>query len=461
MLVEKSNRNLAFFVVIAVFFTVLGMATTSPALNTGDYARTLEAMSLAVGEWSVPDTCIPYNATIAEPPTSTLAVFGLLFSQLDRALGHDCMHHERWYIALSLIYWIGGFVALQRETGARTVVKLVLLASVFFLFSGFLYSFYQEAFLIALSPWLFAILQARKPALIPFLVVLALAMFVKTQILFFVPLFLLWIYQAHKRAPSAIRSGLAVVVIAVVGWLSLQDNTFNAEQNAYNRIFNGIGWSLLEVETWPETEFDARHTYFYEHEAALTELAGHACAPAHLDIMGTAFWPTADDIWNMARSSPTPGQDAAFVQHLNFGDFLACFKSTVSPARYLYTIYAVYLNSDYAVPYAINYDRGDGGSFADVANAIRALILRHLPYVAGAAALMAVALSRSRSIALAAGYILLVTPVLVDVADGFFEFEKHMDMNFIMLLGPVLLGAPDFRRVPKPGSEVVGAPEPA
>ena len=448
MLEEKYNRELVWVVVVGLFFTILGMATTSPALNTGDYDRTLMTMALSVGGWSVPDVCIPYNTADIEAPTSTLAIFGNLFSQLDRALGHDCLHHERWYIALSLIYWLGVFFAVRLPAGARPATKLVLFSLVFFLFSGFFYSFYQEAMLFALTPWLFAILQARQPALLPFLLVLALAMYVKTQMLLFVPVLMLWIIQAHDRAPSRLRTVLATAVVVAVGWLALHADTFNTEQNAFNRIFNGIGWSLLEAETWPEHEFDARHSYFYDHEAALTRQAGHACAPAHLDIMGTAFWPTADDLAHMVRDTPTAREDADFVQHLGLGDFLACLQGgAVSPLRYLHTIYAIYLGSDYAVPYAIPYDRS--GAVAEAANALRAALLRHLPYLGGLAALVAIALSRSRAVALAAGYILIVTPVLVVMADGYFEFEKHMTMSFVMLLGPVLADARFYRRPPE------------
>lgn len=459
MLEETYNRNLASVVLVGLFLTILGMATTSPALNTGDYVRTLSAMSLAVGEWSVPDVCMPYTSITAEPPTSTLALFGMVFSRLDQALGHACLHHERWYAALSLIYWIGVLVALQAGTGALAATRLFLFALAFFLFSGFFYSFYQEAALIALSPWLVATVQARKPALVPFLGVLALSMYVKTQMLLFAPVFFMWIILAHRRAPSRIRTGLGTAVIALVGWQTLHTDAFNVEQNAFNRIFNGIGWSLLEAETWPEREFDARHTYFYDHEAALTTRAGHACAPAHLDIMGTAFWPTADDIVHGARATPTAREDADFVQHLGFADFFGCLSGAISPVRYLHTIYAIYLASDYAVPYAISYDRG--GVVADLANAIRALLLRYLPYVGAAAALLAVAFTRSRSLALAAGYVLVLTPVLVVVADGYFEFEKHMNLSFMMLLGPVLVVALTGRRAPGLARPAARAPSPA
>ena len=59
--------------------------------------------------------------------TSTLAIFGNLFSQLDRALGHDCLHHERWYIALSLIYWLGVFFARFGGLAANLLVGTVML----------------------------------------------------------------------------------------------------------------------------------------------------------------------------------------------------------------------------------------------------------------------------------------------------------------------------------------------
>ena len=72
---------------------------------------------------------------------------------------------------------------------------------------------------------------------------------------------------------------IGICICYDLSYTRVTDELVRQGMEPYNRLFNGIGWSLLDADTWPQTEFDARHTYFSQHEAALTEQAGHACAP--------------------------------------------------------------------------------------------------------------------------------------------------------------------------------------
>ncbi|MCP5038352.1 MAG: hypothetical protein GY945_12225 [Rhodobacteraceae bacterium] len=448
----KSNTTELGYILAALGFTLIAMATTEPALNTGDYARVLNSMSLEVGVWKQPGHCLAYVSSPAEWPTSSAAFFGMIFGFVDRAIGSNCLSIDHWFLILSMIYWIGGLLVLRRGKGLIKGISAFLLFASYFLFAGFLYSFYQEAVLLPLTPWLYLGFAARNPSTIPFVLLIGFALLSKPQAVFFAPVFFFLVIALHRRAPSWTRTSLGLAMIFATSAFSLA-NTCCGEQNAYNRIFNGIGWTILKAEDWPAPEFDQRHSYFYENQSELTSQAGPACAPNQLKLMGTTYWPTGNDIRTSSDTSEPAIENAEFVKNLNFWDFLSCFASETSASDYLNTTFSQFFGSDFSVPYIFKYS-GRGGLLETI-NQFRKLILNHLPILLAIAVVVAILLRARAWAAILLIYLFLAAPLFVALGDGFFEFEKHILLHFLFLICPgfLFLLLPFEKSEPEPHPE--------
>ncbi len=422
------------FLVAATLLTLLAMEITDPALNIGDFYRVLELMFLYLPDMAVPGDCMAYTEMDQVPgPKPALALFGALVAGLDRAFGSQCLSIDLWFLSLSAVYWLGSFFAIRGARGVNLLLRCLLLLIVFFVFSGFLKSFFEETFLIALVPWIALLAGQKSPSLWLFAPVVFLALISKSQAVLFAPVFSYIAARMYLASRSVVRTSLAVSVVALgcgyTLWYSysIGNNVFNS----YNRIYNGIGWARLDVGNWPTVGYGEREFYFAQNQDAFMADTESMCAPGNLNLMGTSFWPTAFELQRNPVVITGDYDTAMFLDELGFDEFFSCFAQELSPTDFLRSIYQVFLKSDYRLETIILHSAD--GLMLGYADELRQWLLRYLSILLAAASVLIVMVYRDIGPSSVTAYLLLASPVFVVLGDGFFEFERHMIINFAFL----------------------------
>ncbi|MDY3521105.1 hypothetical protein PG614_06580 [Riemerella anatipestifer] len=68
--------------------------------------------------------------------------------------------------------------------------------------------------------------------------------------------------------------------------------------NDYNRFYNGIGYSVQNVEDWPVYDFKKRIEYFSKNQHSLQVKSNQYFDNDIAFFAGSSFWPTGDNIKN-------------------------------------------------------------------------------------------------------------------------------------------------------------------
>jgi hypothetical protein len=135
------------------------------------------------------------------------------------------------------------------------------------LYSFYFKSFYEESIVLALRPWLLSgIARAYDGRGWGVFVVLSVAtLAAKLAMIFVLPVLAFVVMDAgakHATPRPTIAAIVTVLIMAAsVPFVFVSDD--RQVQNAYNRFFNGLGWSAQGVAGWPGRNFTDRYRYFY------------------------------------------------------------------------------------------------------------------------------------------------------------------------------------------------------
>ena len=324
-----------------------------------------------------------------------------------------------------------------------TPILLGLLIGPFF-FSPYLKSLYEEGLVFALLPWVVLssdrLRQSRK--VLGFTVSSALLILAKTQLILFLPAMLWAIFfysQRLKLSSLKIICVGGILILAVSGSLYQKLKQEDSLVNAYNRLFNGIGWSMQSVHTWPANHFIARLKYFSSHQNELQELTKSAELIPNQNLWGTSFWPKGVELL-------TSGNDPLWEQieqHLDPKSFLEFFYSRPGVlAQYVQNGVMIFITSNYSF-----------SALREIGPSTFSARLEIINYYCLQAVIWVYSLlflhfwvSR-KGFSLILGMLIIIgAPFAVLVGDGFFEFEKHLTSFWITL--PLLV-----LWIPLPSSE--------
>jgi hypothetical protein len=413
----------------------LVVAISDVAENSGDYGRVTRSFGLDFGVSEVPARCSTFTAERPIPPVSPLALMGVASAVAVRLAGLGCFPVPAWFALLSTVFWAGVLIQATHLRGQALAALCAGALAIFLLFAPMLYSFYEEAFFVVLLPWLpLARLGGRWRTLLALGVAFA-ALITKAQALFFVPILLAVVWPDGKRLRWWQAAGLALVVLAASGFNLLKSQHYGY-MNGYNRIYNGVGWTALNVADWPPREYLSRSHLFYSTQADGLLSRDPRCAFGETRLLGTGYWPTGHAI--QSGQIAVEPSDKESLRHLDLGDFLRCASTIGRPLVQVVQIYRVFLNSDYRLIYLRT--AAPLPALAWLAG-FRDIIMSWAGLISVAVAVALGVLLRSRFFVLSAAYILVGSPLFVVMGDGFYEFEKHMQLNFMMLAGCTFIAA--------------------
>jgi hypothetical protein len=411
---------------LAIAFTA---TSTSPPLNNGDYGRTTRSFDLDFPIGGDPGACPVFRPDLSYPPASPLSLAGIVTAGAVKLAGQSCFPTGLWFALFSAIFWAGVLADAILLKGRRIIALTVVGITSYLLFAEMLASFYEEAFFAALIPWTALIRFGNRRAMALALAIALLALVSKTQAVFFVPILVLLFAASASRVN---RWSWLLVAAVLLGGIAIDaaKTRYHSHINAYNRIYAGLGWAALGVADWPANEFIGRRVFFYANLSDDGFGRSTKCAIAGRPLLGTTYFPTAADVIDGKVAGSAVLKTA--VHELGFGDFVHCARDIGSPLATVGQVYAVFLQSDYNLAY-LRTAPPSGAS--QTVMSLRNALLRWAGPLFVVIAIGAAALFRRRLFALAAIYLVLGAPAFVFLGDGFYEFEKHMLLNFMMLAG--------------------------
>ncbi|MEM9148244.1 MAG: hypothetical protein AAGC57_18920 [Pseudomonadota bacterium] len=315
-----------------------------------------------------------------------------------------------------LIYALGTVMMVVANRGrvlrwAAAAVAVAALASPLTL--GFFGSLYEEAAVIAGMPlWTaLVILTVRGERRRRWAVALALA---TTAMIYAKPAMLLYVVPAvaviwAAAGPGRRRPAL-LLALALVCALGLARNAVRyGDYNGFNRLHNGVAYTLAEVSEWPARRFGTR----LDEAAARTDAAAAERLGLPAEVVarwGQSYWPDLATIdWRERERLAVPGRLSAMIAlFLGAPELLALTMREACLTA---------LRADYRLAYLWD-SRGPPPGTAAFA---------HFGWVLlGFAVALAVALARARWLAAVLLAPAVVAPVLVVLADGYYEYEKHL-----------------------------------
>ncbi len=405
---------------IILLITLIYQVIQNPLMtNNGDYHRAIGGL-FHIPSWSQPPDGVCPQLNLSWPSsTMGLAVKAISLSSLFTETG--CMPIIAYPLTLLAIFTSGILLTIKQKQG----LTLPILTLIFFAisFSPLFSSFYEEAALLPTMAWLLygyiRMLDKGKPLI--FILAAAFVIYTKAQMIVFLPLLLGLTLLKNTRKPLPIKKRLigALFLLISLG-ANIAAKSSDVTANAFNRAYNGIGWAVLDVASWPASNFNQRHAFFYANREIL-KAHQDVQLQAQIDLVGTSFWPTGKEIMQLKGKS-------YLNTHITLRSFAEMLFSNGVLKHYLLSTYAVALKSDYSLEYL----QQQPSKNTDQQFKPRQTITRSFGFIYFFLSTVIAATLRGRWTWIIAPYIIAL-PLVVVLGDGFYEFEKHMIPFFIML----------------------------
>jgi hypothetical protein len=439
-MIKEKNYSQSFFVIaglVLTYFTLI-FAFQAPLFNNGDYHRITHDLVSIPAYTSLTNACFPIDSKAFYLPLSTTSLFFEISLIINIALGKDCWTLNDFFLILSTIYLLGFCIyAKQNKRDIKVVLALIITPC---FFSPFLKSLYEESVLLTLLPWIaisvhLAITQRR---IIPLTIMSALLILTKIQLLILLPTLFLATHCFYKENnKKVLKITIYGSVMAIAIGLTIHGKQDSAP-NSYNRLFNGIGWSMQEVSLWPAKNFIDRLEYFSKHQSELQQLTQSTELVEDLKLWGTSYWPTGLELFTSGNDSRWEKIQAT----LNLKKFLIFFYRHPKVIwSYFRNTFGVFMQSDYSIDYL---QEAKSNTISFGLSDINQFCMQNLSWLY--CFLLLAFLFSKRNFGLMTGALtLLLAPFFVVIGDGFFEYEKHM-MPFFIALPILLILTPNFYR---------------
>ena len=422
---DKTKIGLLICFTLAIQLGVfVDISISKPMINNGDYWRVTRGL-IDFAPWSPIHTCLEYNFK-SRLPGSTLGVFFIVSVWIAELFSAECFNLSVYFTALYFVFLSGCLFALY--INRANLVPIFLCSIIAVLFSSFFLSFYEEIAVLIAVPWLIGgySIFAKKGGMTCFVFSACCILFAKVQMAILLPLLLYLVFDARKNKttkPKVLLFGAAVLIASSAAAFNAKAG--NKTPNSYNRLYNGIGWSLLGVTSWDKATFSERHHFFYTDRPTLESGTRVTNLPPELlPLLGTSFWPTGSDIFSnkqdfgVDKSQLEASLKPSFYLKLLFADGIF--------PKFLTSVYSLTFQSQYSVSYLLS-----EGERERRFSITKTMILGW----AGLAffTLTILGLLRKEPIAYLAAVLSLSMPLVVVLGDGFYEFEKHMVPFFMAL----------------------------
>lgn len=421
LLVIGLGATLLIYLVLVFFYQ-------APLLNNGDYHRITHQLVQIPAYQGLNQVCLEIRPDAFFIPSSLASLVFEINIAFVNLIGQSCWSLQSYFLMLALIYCIGLYRCIINGLPLPSLIGLVV-APLFF--SPFFKSLYEEGIVLALLPWvLLGIYRLRTQGkVLEFTITSALLLLAKTQLVLLAPAMLYAIFfcgRTLKIPTLKIIFVSGVLLLAVVGSLYQKQKQEDGLANAYNRLFNGIGWSMQAVHTWPANHFSERLQYFSSQQDELQKITKDIELVPNLNLWGTSFWPTGLEL----LTSKDDQRWQNIEQQLKLKSFFKFFYTHPSALmQYLQNGVLVFANSSYAFAALQEISPSLIGSGLTVLNnySLQSIIWLY------ALLLMYCLLLRSGFGRLLGLGTLIGAPFAVLIGDGFFEFEKHMFPFFLTL----------------------------
>lgn len=404
-----------------------------PMVNNGDFWRAAAPAGIAPGMWEPLDARYPIGtAEGAGQGTLGWLVAGLAAAH--RGLGLDAFELGSLWLVFTGVFLAGVLrLSLDRDSSRGTPLAAASLA-IFALYGFYFQSLFEEAVVLAALPWLLAgLVRARDGGGTRLLLATGAAVLAsKVQMVFLLPVLAYGLLTTPTR--GRVRKALGLFLLAGAAALSLQalSNAGLAPSNAYNRFFNGVGWTLQGVADWPTANFTERYRYFQANQAALQQRSAAWEPVPGQRFLGTSYWPEGAALGSgEAEDRALHDRLVALGAPARLAAWLA--ERPAAAGAYLASVYRITWAADHRLDYVRTRPRGDHlvpAAFTDATDAV----MRHLGvlFLAGGALLAVLARGTGRRVLVV--YWVLGAPLFAVLGDGFFELERH--------LAPYLMLAP-------------------
>jgi len=385
--------------------------------NNSDYVRVLGSV-IQIDQGADNSACkVPQSLSFNV--SSTMAIFfSTVAALVVKVFGFDCLTENSIFVALVLIYLLGLGIYLKRF-GFTIEVALMILP--YLVFPQILKSYYEEAVILSLVPWMAVGLRnlfvSRKSGL--FAISCVLFFYTKAQMIAVLPLALIALYLGYRNGKLAWKNfAIALVITSSALLMNLSKSGFSTV-NSYNRYFNGIGWSVQEVGEWPAFNYSDRQEYFKQNQMALQKLTSGLEPIDGFSLMGTTVWP--DGMRFFLKAGIVTNHE--YIQRFGLSAFLNALVSSPDILLNIATqSIKVALVSDYNLSYL-----SSGLGSSDIYYYLKRPIAEWYGIIFFAHLLLFFSLKRIPSrweILIAALYLAL--PLAIVFGDGYAEFEKHM-----------------------------------
>lgn len=442
MLSRARSQLLAFSLGAAILvYLVLVFFYQAPLLNNGDYHRITHQLVQIPAYQGLNQACLEIRPDTFFIPSSLASLIFEINVAFINLAGQSCWSLQSYFLMLASIYCLGLYRCIATNLPFPSLIGLTV-APLFF--SPFLKSLYEEGIVLALLPWvLLGIYRLRTQGkVLEFTITGALLLLAKTQLVLLAPamLYAIFFYGRNLKLPTLkIICVSGFLILAVVGSLYQKQKQEDSLANAYNRLFNGMGWSMQSVHSWPANHFSERLQYFSSNQDELQKNTKDTELVPNLNLWGTSFWPTGLEL----LTSGNDQQWENIEQKLNPKSLLKFFYVHPSALiQYLRNGALVFANSNYAF-----------GALQEISPSLigarlTALNNYSLQSVIWLYALLLIycLLSRSGFGRLLCLGILIGAPFAALIGDGFFEFEKHL-MPYFLTLPLLLLFIPSKNRL--------------
>lgn len=427
----KGPLQKAMLLVLTVLLVLVATAVYSePAMiNNGDFHRVTRNL-VDIPAFQLRSKFVDISPSLPVV-TSTMGGFFQALSWAAVLFGQTSVDVKAYAYALVGALVLGICLSIQADT--RNLFVSILTAAVAATFSFVFSSFYEEAIvLVVLAVLPYGVSQLAKGRTpLPFSIASAALIFAKAQMLIVAP-FLFLILVKHLLAkcyPRRLQAlSMTIILLSCLASVSVKAISDASTANAYNRLYNGVGWSVLNVKDWPAEEFGARHRYFYQNISGEADnIVKEPYRFPDATLIGTSFQPTG----NAILASEVPFQVSALTRDLSFKKFLTILKNDDVLASYLVNVATVTIQSDYRLCY-LRLEKVSHSMCKDQITFSFGFVYF------GSLCIMIVLCVFYRNIIPV--LFLLSLPLACVLGDGFYEYEKHMVAYFMLLpLSLVLL----------------------
>lgn len=424
--------------VIAIIFVFSLMQ--GQGINNGDWGRTAGISAGIIPEpWQALAELYPIQAE-QQPQALSIGILATGISYLMRDMGINHFPSALVFFILNMVFAAGMIVLAETFDGLKKTLCTIYILLTYLCFGFYEKSLYEEAIILPLLPWICVGAHLAKTQGRFFIYTIA-AIFIsiaKVQMFFCAPFFICFLFFNLKASGGARGLFIPLILIAIAPICAaiLLSESANKIPNIYNRFYNGVGWSIMNSHAWPGREFGERNKYFYAHrDSILKEIDAKYEGIPYRELLGTAFWPTGEQLLIKLQSEKTPPEErkmagAVIAQGAINSYALYVINNPRLLVQVMKNTYLMVVKSNYNLEYIQAPPVVNVGIFKLLRD-VKKWLCANGGLIFFAAIFSGMVIGFRWPSFLMGLYVLLL-PLFVVVGDGFYEFEKHLSPYMIL-----------------------------